>query len=122
MRDTAAFSVGWIDAMAHNGKLGRGILETAEFEPGAKPKAKAKTRSVPIDFPDFLLHPLVVRGLQRILFPPHSPGGPRARAELRRLLYPLDAVRNWNRIYGRWSFISSSVRIPMPKRRWRCAS
>ena len=112
VRDSAPFSVGWIDAMAHNGKLGRGILETAEFEPSAKPRAKTKTRSVPIDFPDFLLHPAVVRGFNEFYFRRIPKAGRERVRSFGDFLYPLDAVHNWNRIYGRWGFHQFQCVIP----------
>jgi decaprenylphospho-beta-D-ribofuranose 2-oxidase len=41
VRDTATFSVGWIDALARGGQMGRGVLETAEFAPAGSATLRA---------------------------------------------------------------------------------
>jgi decaprenylphospho-beta-D-ribofuranose 2-oxidase len=110
-REKATFSVGWIDALATGRGFGRGILETAEFATGAEPKPP-RPRKVPFDFPSFALHPLVVQAhnVARYL---HIPS--RGRERLRRFdvfLYPLDAIHDWNRLYGKRGFYQFQCVLP----------
>lgn len=111
-RAGATFSVGWIDALATGGTLGRGIVETAEFAPEAPLAAAPKRRAVPIDLPGFVLNPLSIRAFNA-LYGARVPAAGRER--LRRLdafLYPLDAIHDWNRIYGRRGFHQFQCVIP----------
>lgn len=113
VRDTATFSVGWIDALARGGRLGRGILETAEFAPaGSAPLRPEKTRGVPIDFPAFALNPLSVRAFNALYYRRVPDSGRERIVPFRKFLYPLDAIHRWNRIYGKAGFYQFQCVIP----------
>lgn len=113
----ATYSVGWIDGTARGAALGRGILETAE--PAAQPAAGAeaikrggRTWRVPFDFPDGVLNPLTIR-LFNELYYAKAPSTPQVRTKsLDKFLYPLDALRDWNRIYGRRGFYQFQNVVP----------
>jgi decaprenylphospho-beta-D-ribofuranose 2-oxidase len=111
-RAGATFSVGWIDAMARAGALGRGVLETAEFAPGIAAAAPPRRRGVPLDLPGFVLNPLSIRAFNAL----YGARVPRAgRETTRRLdvfLYPLDAIHDWNRIYGKRGFYQFQCVVP----------
>lgn len=111
-RASATFSVGWIDAMARGTALGRGILETAEFAPELAAPPPPRRRGVPLDLPGFVLNPLSIRAFNA-LYTARVPG--RGRETTRRLdvfLYPLDAIRDWNRIYGKRGFYQFQCVVP----------
>ncbi|MGH8529572.1 MAG: FAD-binding protein [Nevskiales bacterium] len=107
------FSVGWVDALAPGGQLGRGILETADFAPQAPPgEYREPLRRVPFNFPAGTLNPLSVRAFNALYYR-RIPAGGRARTEwLPKFLYPLDALQDWNRIYGRRGFYQFQCVIP----------
>ena len=111
-RAQANFSVGWVDAMASGASLGRGILEIAEFAPGLTASPPPKRRQIPIDLPGFVLNPLSIRAFNRL----YGARVPQAgRESVRRLdvfLYPLDAIHDWNRIYGKDGFYQFQCVIP----------
>jgi decaprenylphospho-beta-D-ribofuranose 2-oxidase len=97
---TATYSVGWIDGTARGGNLGRGILETAEPAAFDLPKPAAHTLRIPFNFPDSALNPLTIRAFNELYFR-KSPATPTTRpVRTEKFLYPLDALRDWNRIYG----------------------
>ena len=111
-RETATFSVGWIDALARGASLGRGILETAEFIPGATESPPRRGRAVPVDLPAALLNHWSVRAFNAVYFR-RVPAGGRAQARpFREFLYPLDALLEWNRIYGRRGFYQFQAVVP----------
>jgi decaprenylphospho-beta-D-ribofuranose 2-oxidase len=113
VRDTATFSVGWIDALARGGRMGRGVLETAEFAPaGSAVLSAEKTRAVPLDFPTFALNPLSVRAFNALYYRRVPVSGRERVVPFRKFLYPLDAIHHWNRIYGKPGFYQFQCVIP----------
>jgi decaprenylphospho-beta-D-ribofuranose 2-oxidase len=114
MRDAAgaSYSVGWIDGTARGGKLGRGILETAEPAAESHVVASGKTRRVPIDFPGFALNPLSVALFNQVYFHRVPRAGRSRIAGYAKFLYPLDAIHDWNRIYGRAGFQQFQCVVP----------
>jgi decaprenylphospho-beta-D-ribofuranose 2-oxidase len=113
VRDTATFSVGWIDALARGSRAGRGVLETAEFAPaGSAPLRAEKTRGVPADFPTFALNPLSVRLFNEMYYRRVPESGRERIVPFRKFLYPLDAIHHWNRIYGKPGFYQFQCVVP----------
>jgi decaprenylphospho-beta-D-ribofuranose 2-oxidase len=109
---TAAYSVAWIDALARGPALGRGILETAEPKDAGSVRALRNGPSVPLDFPNFALNPLSIAMFNAAYLRRVPTAG---RVRLRGyddFLYPLDAIGNWNRIYGRRGFHQFQCVIP----------
>jgi decaprenylphospho-beta-D-ribofuranose 2-oxidase len=112
----ARFSVAWIDALARGASLGRGVLETAE--PSATPLGAATTaprrpRRVPLDLPGWALNPLTVRGFNALYWRRVPPGdGTESVEGYGRFLYPLDALGDWNRLYGRGGFHQFQCVVP----------
>ncbi|MBI3453349.1 MAG: FAD-binding oxidoreductase [Rhodospirillales bacterium] len=112
VRETATFSVGWIDALARGAEFGRGILETAEFEPAIPPPPAGRAKRVPVDFPGFILNPLTVRLFNRAYYARVPAAGRERFARFETFLYPLDALYDWNRIYGRAGFYQFQCVLP----------
>jgi decaprenylphospho-beta-D-ribofuranose 2-oxidase len=112
-RDTAGYSVGWIDGMAHGAALGRGILETAETAPAdAAPPGKVKARAVPVDFPGFALNPFSINLFNQAYYRRVPAEGRTRTLPVRQFFYPLDAIHHWNRIYGKRGFYQFQSVIP----------
>jgi decaprenylphospho-beta-D-ribofuranose 2-oxidase len=113
-RATATYSVGWIDALARGRSLGRGILELAEpaQTAGAAAPAKARTRRVPVDLPGFVLNPASVALFNEAYYRRVPAAGRERLLPYEKFLYPLDAIRDWNRIYGRRGFYQFQCVLP----------
>lgn len=112
VRETATFSVGWIDALARGKSLGRGILETAEFAPGAGAPPARRARSVPFDLPSAVLNRWAIRAFNGAYYR-RVPAAGRTRVRpFRDFLYPLDSIHDWNRIYGRRGFYQFQAVLP----------
>lgn len=112
VRDTSLFSVGWIDALARGGSLGRGILETAEFHDDRTLPEAPRPRRVPFDLPSLALNRLSVRAFNEF-YRRRVPANGRDRLRpFGEFLYPLDAVHDWNRIYGKRGFYQFQCVLP----------
>jgi FAD/FMN-containing dehydrogenase len=112
-------TVAWIDCLARGSKMGRGVFSRANWGDDAVYGAQKESawRSVPFDAPEFALNSLVVAAFNEIYYRVN-----RAKAGLRRqhyasFFYPLDAVRNWNRLYGARGMFQFQCVIPRERER-----
>jgi decaprenylphospho-beta-D-ribofuranose 2-oxidase len=113
VRARATYSVGWIDGLATGGALGRGILEEAEPDPAAELPARRDRRlAMPIDLPGFVLSGATVALFNAAYYRRVPDGGRERLMPYRRFLYPLDAIGQWNRIYGRSGFYQFQCVLP----------
>jgi decaprenylphospho-beta-D-ribofuranose 2-oxidase len=111
-RQRATYSVGWIDGLAKGRELGRGLLEEAEPATEAVADTPQRARRVPMDAPGSVLNPITI-GLFNAAYYRRVPVGGRERiVPYRRFLYPLDAISDWNRIYGRSGFFQFQCVLP----------
>lgn len=108
----ANYSVGWIDATATGAALGRGILEEAETGSGLVP-APGRARAVPFDAPGFALSPAVVRGFNALYFRRVPASGRTVVKPIRDFFFPLDQLRDWNRLYGKRGFHQFQCVVPI---------
>lgn len=106
------YVVGWIDALARGRHLGRGILETATpTDRGLDPVA-LKHRRVPIDLPGIALNSMTVRAFNAIYRRRVPAAGSETAMHYAKFLFPLDALHDWNRIYGRRGFHQFQCVLP----------
>jgi decaprenylphospho-beta-D-ribofuranose 2-oxidase len=114
------YSVAWIDALAKGKKLGSGVLTLGnaatleELSPALKRNPlklhnKGKL-TVPIFLPSFALNGLTVRILNRVIaFVQNSS---KQFVHYEKFFFPLDAINNWNKGYGKRGFIQYQFVIP----------
>jgi decaprenylphospho-beta-D-ribofuranose 2-oxidase len=114
------YSVAWIDALAKGSKLGSGVLTLGNAaklnELPEKLKAeplklhKTSKLAVPFFLPSFVLNGLTVRMLNRVIaFVQNSP---KEFVHYEKFFFPLDAINNWNKGYGKRGFIQYQFVIP----------
>jgi len=107
------FSVGWIDVLATGAALGRGILETAEPAPrGAVAPEPPRARRMPVDLPGWALNGASVRAFNALYWRRAKPDAREAVSNYDQFLYPLDAITDWNRLYGRRGFHQFQCVVP----------
>jgi FAD/FMN-containing dehydrogenase len=119
LRDSATdwpYTVGWIDGLARGATLGGGVLmrgrHASREEVGARRPPPARRLRVPLDAPGWLLNPAGMRLFNRLYRWRHG------RAPARRLVwyedffYPLDAILDWNRLYGKRGFLQYQCVVP----------
>lgn len=121
----ATYSVAWIDCLATGRNLGRSVLFLGEhagveaLPPERRDRPLQRQRrwrkAVPIDLPSFVLASPSVRLFNATYY--------RAQREGERLVdvdpyfYPLDAIEDWNRIYGRRGFVQYQCVLPLERSR-----
>lgn len=112
VQDRADYVVGWIDALATGRNMGRGILETAS--PVAEQIAikPVRAKNVPVDFPEFALNPMTVRLFNETYYRRVPKAGLDLHLPYQAFLFPLDAIHNWNRIYGKRGFHQFQCVVP----------
>lgn len=119
----ATYSVGWIDCLASGAATGRSLVMLGEHarldELGPKerrdrwvqqPRGK---KAVPIDFPSFALNSLSVRAFNKLYYVNGRRQAGLALIDYDSYFYPLDAILEWNRIYGRKGFAQFQCVIPL---------
>jgi FAD/FMN-containing dehydrogenase len=126
-RDSHEYTVAWIDCLATGNALGRGIYSVADHISSAPTggtlasaaRSLAQTRSRRINVPFTLpISPLnrVTLALMNAAYWRLYPTGTQS-VNLRKWLYPLDAVGNWNRLYGPRGFRQFQCVVPADQAR-----
>ena len=112
---TWPYTVGWIDCLAPGG-LGRGVLmrgrHATRAEAGDRSPRSRAARRVPIDAPEWLLSPRFVRAFNAVYYRLHGGRRRRRLVSYDQFFYPLDAVHDWNRLYGRRGFLQYQCVLP----------
>lgn len=110
------FTVGWIDCLSRGAAMGRGVLFRGRWalphEAPAKPPPRRNAITIPIVFPEWSLNPLVVRTFNAIYYHTHRVKSRAGIVHPERFFYPLDTLREWNRIYGPRGFTQYQCIIP----------
>ncbi|MCR8724009.1 FAD-binding oxidoreductase [Frigidibacter sp. ROC022] len=108
---TAPYSVGWIDATARGASLGRGILEEGETGSGLVPKRKPG-KKVPFDAPGWALSSPIVRMFNNAYWRRVPRSGRTVVKPITDFFFPLDRIRDWNRLYGKRGFHQFQCVVP----------
>ncbi|GAB5536160.1 MAG: FAD-binding oxidoreductase [Rubricoccaceae bacterium] len=109
------YVVSWLDTLRPEG---RGLLIEGDHAtgPGARlpvPGAAASPRlSVPMDAPSWALNPLTVRAFNTVYYHKQRQLVARSRTHYRPFFYPLDAISQWNRGYGKRGFYQYQFVVP----------
>lgn len=119
--DAATYSVAWIDCAARGAELGRSLIYLGEHAgkdelaegADAFPAGKNPGLAVPIDLPSMTLNRYSIRAFNELYY---RMGARRAGGShvvsLYPYFFPLDAIADWNRIYGRRGFLQHQCVIP----------
>lgn len=116
-RDSASweYTVAWIDTFARRGKVGRGIFSRARHARTCEGLSSGRSRpriGVPFAPPISLVNKWTVDYFNRIYF---ALGSRRRGIRYRHyqpFFFPLDAIADWNRIYGRRGFYQYQCVVP----------
>lgn len=97
------YSVAWIDQLATGRATGRGILLAGDHADGSCEFAdvpRGLKLAVPFSPPVNLLNRLTLTAFNELYFRKEKRGETIKTVKWPGYFYPLDAVRNWNRLYG----------------------
>lgn len=119
----ATYSVAWIDCLARGTDLGRSLVMLGDHaHVNDLPKGQRQTpfeapkktkRTVPFDFPGFVLNRLTVRAFNAYYYWAGSRKTGEQIVDWDTYFYPLDAILQWNRIYGRKGFAQFQCVLPL---------
>lgn len=121
------YSVAWIDCLAKGADLGRSILllgEHARAEdldparrvaPFMTPSRRRLT--TPFDAPSWALNQWSVRAFNALYWRRGSRGERESFVDWDSYFYPLDAIQQWNRIYGKRGFAQFQCVLPLASAR-----
>jgi FAD/FMN-containing dehydrogenase len=114
------YSVAWIDCLAHGDALGRCVLMRGNHATAGQIPARLRRlplqikrkrlKSVPFNFPSFVLNSWSVRAFNELYYRRH--GDARKIVDYNSFFYPLDGITHWNRMYGRRGFVQYQALFP----------
>jgi FAD/FMN-containing dehydrogenase len=109
------YTVAWIDCLAQGSRLGRGIFSRARHAPGpfAAEQDEDRGLSIPLAPPFSPLFRQSLRAFNAFYWRRLGRRGHIRRLRpYRPVLFPLDAIGNWNRLYGRAGFYQYQCVLP----------
>lgn len=114
--DQWPMTMGWIDCLHRGSSMGRGILmagrwATAE-EAGARPSRPRPDITLPIEFPNWAINSATVSAFNAAYYWKHLSRHMRAVVAPDPFFYPLDAILEWNRVYGPRGFTQYQCVLP----------
>jgi decaprenylphospho-beta-D-ribofuranose 2-oxidase len=120
--DSWTYTVAWIDCLQKGKNIGRSILMRGEhaFQHELPQNLRDKPLrlkkkfepTVPFYFPGFVLNALTVKIFNLLYYKKQSKNEVKSFIDYETFFYPLDFVKDWNKIYGRQGFIQYQMMIP----------
>lgn len=115
------YSVSWVDYITSGKNMGRSLLylgeHATESEVGEPTLTDFKTPKpiigLPFNFPSGSINPFTVKAFDELYYRKVLKQDSTAVVDIEPYFYPLDAVNNWNRIYGRKGFTQYQFVIPI---------
>ena len=119
----ATYSVAWIDCLAKGAARGRSLVLLGEHAApddlsGANSRkpfdfTRRKVKRMPIDAPSWALNRHSICAFNHLYYRAGSNGPERQIVDYDRYFYPLDAIHDWNRLYGRQGFSQYQCAFPL---------
>lgn len=119
------YNVAWIDCLQKGKNIGRSILMRGEHALKAELPKKQQDNAlilkkklmptVPFYFPSFVLNNLSVKAFNFLYFNKQKQKQVNNFVDYETFFYPLDAINDWNKIYGKKGFIQYQMVIPKEK-------
>jgi FAD/FMN-containing dehydrogenase len=119
------YNVAWIDCLQTGKNIGKSILMRGEhaFQHELPQNFKEKPLrlkkkfepTVPFYFPGFVLNKLTVKIFNLLYYKKQTKKEVKNIVDYETFFYPLDVVRDWNKIYGKSGFIQYQMVIPKEK-------
>jgi FAD/FMN-containing dehydrogenase len=116
------YTVSWIDCAFTGKRLGRGlfnrgnhapaVLDTRLLPPGLPNGVAEPSLRVPLTPPISLINALSLKSFNTLYFNKQREDVVRTLQHYRPFFYPLDALREWNRIYGPKGFYQYQCVVP----------
>lgn len=118
-KESADYMVGWIDHLANGDEIGRGVFESAihiSATEGGQALGNYETKRarlhVPLHAPSLLLNRYTMALYNRYRFKRYDEYTKRATVGLDSFFHPLDAIGDWNKLYGKSGFFQYQCILP----------
>ncbi|MCK5876126.1 MAG: FAD-binding oxidoreductase [Candidatus Marithrix sp.] len=103
------YTVAWVDCGSQGEALGRGLFfrgnHVTEEEIPASWQVSDRTLTMPMDFPGFTLNKWTVATFNWMYYHKQSRKVIKSLVDYNPFFYPLDAILQWNRMYGKRGFL-----------------
>jgi len=107
------YSVAWIDCLAQNEEIGKCLLMVGDFANDGDLEYKSKKKlTIPFTFPSFALNNLTVKAFNWLYYAKAPDGISKQKVDIDTFFYPLDAIGDWNKIYGSGGFTQYQFILP----------
>jgi len=107
------YSVAWIDCLAKDENIGKCLLMVGDFaDDGDLDYKSKKGPNIPFNFPSFALNTFSVKAFNWLYYAKAPNGVSKQKVGIDTFFYPLDAIGNWNRIYGKNGFTQYQFILP----------
>ena len=115
--DTHEHTVAWIDCVASGAAFGRGIFSRANWRKGDDRTAHTDRswKRIPFEPPAALLNAWTIGALNAAYFRLQKRRTSARVEHYAQFFYPLDAIADWNRLYGRPGMHQYQCVIPFPE-------
>ncbi len=120
--DSFTYSVAWMDSLASGNSLGRSVItwgehaSEADLEPKLADNPLSYGPSVKLKAPDiapsWLLNMASIRAFNEAWYR-KAPKNKVSIESIPAYFHPLDAVSDWNRLYGRTGFLQYQFQVPL---------
>lgn len=107
------YTVAWVDCLARGENLGRGLFirgdhaNDGEFNTPSEPKL-----NVPFFFPQWALNKASMKAFNFAYYNKQLSSISTSKVSFEPFFYPLDSIKNWNRIYGKEGFLQYQFVLP----------
>lgn len=109
-------TMGWIDCLHRGRSMGRGILMAGRWaeasEAGELAPRAAHPLTMPVDLPNLAINDLTVAAFNALYYWKHLRRRATTLVAPDTFFYPLDAILEWNRVYGPRGFTQYQCVIP----------
>ena len=116
------YTVAWLDGLATGASLGRGVFMRGHHAAVADLPVRLRdqplaisdrgTRRVPMNLPSGLLHPALLRIFNSIYYQRQGARRQPFVVDYSSFFHPLDALDDWNRLYGKLGFLQYQCAVP----------
>lgn len=107
------YSVAWIDCLAKGNEIGKCLVMFGDFaDDGLLDFKEKKKFKIPFNFPTFFLNTLTVKIFNWLYYKRASNNVTKQKVDLDSFFYPLDSIKNWNKVYGKNGFTQYQFILP----------
>ena len=110
------YTVAWLDSGFRRGQFGRGVLlcgnSVATPTSQRRDVTGASSRSLPFSVPEFFLNRPTISAMNSLYYRLQTRQARTETIDFEPFFYPLDAISNWNKVYGKSGFLQYQCVVP----------